>query len=298
MNNQTKQKHQRKPKTVPIALLIGVNYPGTKEQLRGCVNDVKSMFSMLQRHFGVEKAIFLTDEPEHLVTGLHAIAPHLDSVDGDEPIKQPTRETIFEEMNRVVDMAKEVAAKGDQPFVFVHYSGHGGSTIDMSGDEVDGLDETLFPCDFATAGQIVDDDIRDKFLAKLPQEASCFMFMDECHSGTVADMPFQFNPQTGECAGAGGPSAVKARVMTISGCMDKQTSADAFIDKTFQGATTAAAVALFPALMRSANPTVENIGKALHTFMREGGYTQRPQICASFPLAEQTPFMLSELWRA
>lgn len=288
---------QDEAKIVPIALLIGINYPGTNAQLRGCINDIKSMFSMLQQHCGVEKAIFLADEPEHLVTGQHAISPHLDSVDGDNAIKFPTRNNIFEEMERVVKMANDVVAQGDKPFVFFHYSGHGGSTIDLSGDEVDHLDETLYPCDFATAGHIVDDDIRDKFLAKLPAEARCFLFMDECHSGTIADLPHKYDPQTGNVTTEEGVLSVKARVMSISGCMDKQTSADAFIENTYQGATTAAATSLLPSLMRG-GASVKEVGDAMHTFMREGNYTQRPQICASFSLRDTTPFLLGEMWRA
>jgi Caspase domain len=42
--------------------------------------------------------------------------------------------------------------------VFVHYSGHGGRVSDTNGDEEDGLDSTLLPVDYLTAGQIVDDD--------------------------------------------------------------------------------------------------------------------------------------------
>jgi hypothetical protein len=297
-SKRPQEKPQKQPQVVPIALLIGINYPGTNAELRGCVNDVKAMFAMLKKYCGVDKAIFLADEPEQLVTGRNAVVPHHDSLDGaDEPIKFPTYENIFEEMERVVKMANDVAARGDTPFVFLHYSGHGGSTIDLSGDEADNLDETLYPCDFRTAGQIVDDDIRDKFLAKLPASARCFMFMDECHSGTVADMPHKFDAQTGKCTTEDGTLAVRARVMSISGCMDTQTSADAFINKTFQGAMTAAATTLFPALMRK-TASVQQVGEAMHKYMREGGYTQRPQICASFPLRPETTFLLSEMWRA
>ena len=43
--------------------------------------------------------------------------------------------------------------------VFVLYSGHGGQTEDLDGDEEDGMDETMIPVDFQTAGQIIDDDV-------------------------------------------------------------------------------------------------------------------------------------------
>jgi hypothetical protein len=48
---------------------------------------------------------------------------------------------------------------GAQPndSLFFHYSGHGGQTKDMDGDEEDGFDEVVYPVDFETAGHIVDD---------------------------------------------------------------------------------------------------------------------------------------------
>ena len=38
------------------ALLVGCNYPGTNAELRGCVNDVHTMTSILQTHFGFAAA--------------------------------------------------------------------------------------------------------------------------------------------------------------------------------------------------------------------------------------------------
>lgn len=38
-----------------------------------------------------------------------------------------------------------------------HYSGHGGTTKDLDGDEEDGTDETIYPIDHERAGMIVDD---------------------------------------------------------------------------------------------------------------------------------------------
>jgi hypothetical protein len=49
--------------------------------------------------------------------------------------------------------------QGAQPndSLFFHFSGHGGQTEDLDGDEDDGLDETIYPVDFKQAGMIVDD---------------------------------------------------------------------------------------------------------------------------------------------
>jgi|WetSurMetagenome_2_1015567.scaffolds.fasta_scaffold24833_2 metacaspase-1 len=64
-----------------------------------------------------------------------------------------------------------------------HYSGHGSQVPDTNGDEIDGWDETICPHDFATAGMIKDDDLRNLF-SKLPAGVNLEVLLDSCHSGT------------------------------------------------------------------------------------------------------------------
>lgn len=58
----------------------------------------------------------------------------------------PTRLNIITAFKNLVNHS----ADGDT--VFLHFSGHGGKTIDLNGDEDDGYDETLIPVDFRTHG--------------------------------------------------------------------------------------------------------------------------------------------------
>ena len=46
--------------------------------------------------------------------------------------------------------------------------GHGGQMEDKSGDEDDGFDEILIPVDYKENGQIVDDEIYEEFVTKVP----------------------------------------------------------------------------------------------------------------------------------
>lgn len=118
------------------ALLIGINYFGQKGQLRGCINDVKNMSRFLHErfHYKWDDMVILTDDQQH-------------------PKSQPTKANILTAMHWLV--------KDAQPndSLFFHYSGHGGQTKDLDGDEADGYDETIYPLDFRHAGHIVDDEM-------------------------------------------------------------------------------------------------------------------------------------------
>lgn len=98
----------------------------------------------------------------------------------------PTAENVLDGLRWLVDGAEA----GDA--LFMHYSGHGGSMPDDSGDEADGKDETLVPVDYQSAGQIRDDIIFEELVAKLPAGVSLKVVMDCCHSGSILDLPYSF----------------------------------------------------------------------------------------------------------
>jgi Caspase domain len=56
----------------------------------------------------------------------------------------------------------------------------------------DGYDETLVPLDYATAGQIHDDDLLKHLICKMPSGVTMTCLFDCCHSGTVLDLPYTF----------------------------------------------------------------------------------------------------------
>ncbi|TIC12422.1 hypothetical protein E3Q13_04184 [Wallemia mellicola] len=111
-----------------------------------------------------------------------------DSKDLDES-RQPTKKNMFKAMRWLVKGAKLNDA------LFFHYSGHGGRTKDLSGDERDGYDETVFPVDFQKltyvhTGHILDDTLHDELVRPLPAGCRLTAIFDSCHSGTALDLPF------------------------------------------------------------------------------------------------------------
>jgi len=74
---------------------------------------------------------------------------------------------------------------------WISYSGHGSQVKDRSGDEADGLDEVIVPCDYEHAGFITDDAL--KRMIRFGRGSSLMLFMDCCHSGTMLDLPYTLN---------------------------------------------------------------------------------------------------------
>ena len=64
--------------------------------------------------------------------------------------------------------------------------------------EDDGLNETILPADWETAGMIVDDDLHDMLVRGLPEGSRFTCIFDSCHSGTALDLPYVYKVQYGQ----------------------------------------------------------------------------------------------------
>ncbi|KIV96384.1 hypothetical protein, variant 1 [Exophiala mesophila] len=154
------------------ALLIGINYFGQRGQLRGCINDVKNMSTYLNQNFGYarEDMVTLTDDQQN-------------------PMSQPTKANILRAMHWLVKDARP------NDSLFFHYSGHGGQTPDLDGDEEDGYDEVIYPVDFRSAGHIVDDEMHRIMVMSLQPGVRLTAIFDSCHSGSALDLPYVYSTQ-------------------------------------------------------------------------------------------------------
>ncbi|PIN21456.1 Metacaspase involved in regulation of apoptosis [Handroanthus impetiginosus] len=149
------------------AVLCGVNYYGQRCKLNGSVNDAKCMKFFLTQKLGFpsDSIIVLTEEES-------------------DPFRIPTKNNIRMALQWLVQGCQS----GDS-LVF-YYSGHGSQQYDLSGDELDGYDETLWPVDHQYEGKISDDEINATIVRPLPRGAKLHAIIDACHSGTILDLPF------------------------------------------------------------------------------------------------------------
>jgi hypothetical protein len=107
--------------------------------------------------------------------------------DNRDPRARPTRDNIIRAMHWLVSGAQT------NDSLFLHYSGHGGQTKDLDGDEDDGYDETIYPLDFQQAGQITDDEIHNIVVRPLMPGVRLTALFDSCHSGSVLDLPYVYS---------------------------------------------------------------------------------------------------------
>lgn len=199
------------------AVLIGINYLKTPSaKLFGCIEDIKSIQSMLMDAYGysADNIVVLRD---------------------DMASKNPTKNAICLAIQQIV----AVSAPSDE--LWIHYSGHGTQLRDTNGDETDGLDEAIVPADFQTSGMITDDD-----LFNLVKNIRCkaFLVFDSCHSGSVCDLQYSVNYVSGSFSRTITSKKIisNPNVVVLSGCRDAQTSADSYDSgvNVFGGALTMA----------------------------------------------------------
>lgn len=233
------------------ALLFGLNYKNTPNQLNGCINDVHNMKGFLS-----EKGYQVT---------IHT----------DEDIPTYTTATgILQKLNNIV----AESWKEDLTHVWIHYSGHGCNVKDVSGDERDRKDECLVPSDFKHRGLVKDDYIRD-IVKNFNPKTKVFMVFDCCHSGTMADLPYHYITHTPTKEN---DTIMKSNIVMISGCMDVQTSADAFNVNhlyKYSGAMTSCLLKVI-----ESSKDIFDLIHALNDELKQRNFTQRPQLSSSQPM--------------
>jgi len=264
------------------ALLIGVNeYAIPGANLRGCVNDVHNIAGALTELYG-----FADSDITMLLDGA------------------ATKAAMTQTISGLVDSGKP----GD--VLYLHYSGHGSNVPDTNGDETtDDRDEILCPTDLDWNDPLTDDWLRTTF-DRLDPGASLTVVMDCCHSGSNTRAPerpdapppeviprFLPNPDDAEEGGefTGTPQRSRRRRRNqdvhvvdltetlVSGCRDDQTSADADIEGTYNGALTYY-------LVRAMREDPQATYRALHARTLaglDGNYDQVPQLEGRAPRLDQ-----------
>lgn len=293
------------------AVLVGINYIGSKNALNGCINDVKNMSRFLNKRFGYsyDDMVILTDDQREMG-------------------RIPTKQNIIRAMQWLVRDARP-----NDSLVF-HFSGHGGLTKDLDGDEESGFDDVIYPLDFQQYGHIVDDDMHDIMVRPLPPGCRLTALYDSCHSGTALDLPYVYStkgvvkePNLLKDAGSGALNAFMsyesgniggaisalsgiakkvsrlgstnreqvirskfspADVISLSGCKDDQTSADA---REAGQSTGAMSWSFIKVLTDFPNQSYLSLLNNMRDLLA-AKYSQKPQLSASHPQDMNLQFIM------
>lgn len=253
------------------ALLFGLNYSQCKtiNKLNGCINDVNDMKIFLEEKHNIHCDVYTDD--------------HEDVTDN----YSTTKNGILERLNELA-----LSSHSDVlDFVFIHYSGHGSYVRDRNFDERDGKDECIIPTDCETNGYILDDDI-SKILSKFNVNTKIVCVFDCCHSATICDVKYSWDNTTKRRI-ENYSSRIKSKILTISGCLDEQTSADAYISDTnkYAGALTNSILSLLKSdneLNNDVFKLVENLGITL----KQQGFEQVPKLCSTYDLTFDKRFIM------
>jgi len=243
------------------ALCVGINdYPGSQNDLTGCVNDAKDWHDELKRR-GFDELTLLLD-------------------------KLAIKSGILTELVRLIGETKN----GDT--LLFTFSGHGTWTPDLDGDEADGRDEALCPYDFQK-DIILDDELYEAFCHR-HHGARVVMISDSCHSGTVARMAapiagsrrrIRYMPPEHFLSGDALERAKtversnlkamgKSSALLLAGCRDTEYSYDASFNGRPNGAFTYVALQA----LKQGPKTYSEWYKLIRTSLPSMSHPQTPQL--------------------
>jgi hypothetical protein len=242
------------------ALLIGSNYPNTTSQLFGCINDINFLKDKLSNTYGYKNFNILTD-----------IAP-----------VKPTRDNILSNFRSFLSSSKA----GD--FLFFGFSGHGSHVRDTNGDETDRNDETIVGCDLKN---VTDDELKQIIVDNIKPNVTLFCVFDSCHSGSVLDLKYQYFDSSNYNSFSENEKNLETpgNVIMISGCMDSQTSDDAYIGGVSRGAMI---WSFLDTINKNSSISYLDLLTTMRETLRKSGFSQVPQLSTSkiMEMAEKIRF--------
>ena len=252
------------PKQIKIskakkALLVGINYTGTTNELFGCINDANSIKERISTK-GFTSINTITD----LTT------------------KKPTRDNILREFRNLLINSQA----GD--LLFFLYSGHGSYDLDRNSDEADGYDELIVTSDLKS---ITDDEFKTIIQQNLKKDVTLFAMFDSCFSGTMLDLRYQYMDSLNydKYTENDKQAITVGNVFMISGCADNQTSADAVFNNKANGALT---WSLLESLKQKPNDSWRELVKNMRDILKTSEFDQIPQFSSGSFVNIDTPVFI------
>ncbi|KAI4837175.1 metacaspase-1 [Plasmodium brasilianum] len=229
------------------ALLIGINYYGSKDELKGCTNDTVRMKNLL-----VSKYNFY-DSSMNIVRLID---------NENDPNYRPTRRNI---LSAITWLTKENKA-GD--ILFFLYSGHGSQQKDLSYIEEDGYNETILPSDYKTEGHIIDDELHKHLIQPLNNGVKLIAVMDCCNSGSSIDLAYKYKMKSRKWKEVKNPFHVVCDVSQLSGCKDNDFSYEIDNGRNAPGGSMVTAIIHILSPTNIISPSYEHLLNSINSYIK------------------------------
>ena len=257
------------------AVVIGIDYKNTKNELNGCIKDSERMVSFLLNN-GWEKENILH------ITDLSLLKPTKNIIlKSFEWLLNDKKENEFwssyknfelenlcsifslfksfynnkilnnKLLNNNNNEHKKRENNKQKRILFFHFSGHGisldtGVQIpDKNDEEIDGLDECLCPLEINSENDLItDDEIKKELIIKGNENDKIFICADCCHSGTLSDLKYYFNSSMAADQNDklkqeyNNNEKILCKSIMLSGCEDDDYSNELIIEKIPSGVLT------------------------------------------------------------
>lgn len=153
------------------ALLIGIDYCGTQNELKGSIND-----AIITNELLIKKYNFYDSSMNILKLIDNQTNPNY----------RPTKRNILSALEWLVQDNNP----GDIFFFF--YSGHSYKKYDYTCIEKGGYNQTIVPCDFKTEGEIIDNDLHKYLIQPLKDGVKLVSFIDCPNSEGILNLGYKY----------------------------------------------------------------------------------------------------------
>lgn len=250
------------------ALLIGINYLNTPQQLDGCIDDIINVRNMLIDAYDYEKQniVMLRDDSE-------------------DSYNLPTYENIMNELDKIVSNSHECSE------IWIQYSGHGAQLGNDSTEK--NLSDVLVPCDLQNQTYVFDHDIH-KFIKKISPPCIAMFVMDCCHSGSLGRLQWSIfinekkefvtteNKDIDSIESIGKIDTMpNPNIYFLTSCKDNQTSSDVYSRELAEGV--GAFSNAFNECLRDSRHHIDilTLYKNISDCLVKGGYSQTPVLSST-----------------
>lgn len=241
------------------ALLIGMNYPGTRYKLNGCIADVFRVKNLLSDIYDIDNAIIMTDE-------------------------QSKKSRLYTSRQNILGAIRTLAEslKNDGSGV-VHISGHG---ITKNGKTYIIPSDALNDSDRYEDRYISDDDLMT-MLSVLKPGATLFFVVDACHSERILPLEYTLKLNSSDAAECSlqrikTGEVVQPSIILLTACQTNELAKDLPIDGNSTGILT---YAYCETLRQVPNITHVALIKAVRSFIdtsTNDNKKQTPQLSFSY----------------